>query len=419
MKKDSKYLLYLIVFLSLIFCINTCSAVTIYTYVNVYNETNDTIINTSYELGSGKIFGKINSSNLVIDFQNNTLTATDDTARAFVSPEGDYNYTNVTIKNLILRNFSSHPIELSYIDNLNLENIVSENTTGEYVIDITCSKNLSIKNCEFFNFSKVGFFENISNSKIKNCYFNKGTVCIYMYGHINDSRIENCVMENCSQGIMSYKDIGTNYNFIYKNNTFRNNTFRNVKEYSIYIEYYEVLENCTIENNKFENCTNYGIYMDGGNYTKNFINNNTFKDIYNKDDSYSGIAIFMANEYSKDSEISNNHINNCSYVGITLSSEYTSNTTVFLNNISNCKEYGLSTEISHVYVYLNSFENNGHHISPGTTMGCYMNSPTIMEYEYGGETYTGRLGNYYGEELGESENGIYVKPYGVNVRPKE
>ncbi|MBB6496068.1 NosD domain-containing protein [Methanococcus maripaludis] len=63
-------------------------------------------------------------------------------------------------------------------------------------------------------------------------------------------------------------------------------------------------------------------------------------------------------------------------------------------------------------VYLNRFENNSQNIDSRSLFGNYFHSPEVT-YEYEGETYTGRLGNYYGEELGTSNAGIFEKPYGI------
>ncbi|MBA2846696.1 hypothetical protein HNP88_000880 [Methanococcus maripaludis] len=63
-------------------------------------------------------------------------------------------------------------------------------------------------------------------------------------------------------------------------------------------------------------------------------------------------------------------------------------------------------------VYLNRFENNGQNINSISLFGNYFQSPEVT-YEYEGETYKGRLGNYYGEELGTSNAGIFEKPYGI------
>ncbi|MBA2863926.1 NosD domain-containing protein [Methanococcus maripaludis] len=109
-------------------------------------------------------------------------------------------------------------------------------------------------------------------------------------------------------------------------------------------------------------------------------------------------------------EITNSTFKN-SYYGVML--PYTENIIITGNEFSG-NEYGLYAGGVNNWIYLNKFENNSQNIDFRSLSGNYFHSP-VVKYEYNGKVYEGRVGNYYGEELGTSNAGIYDKPYGIEA----
>jgi parallel beta-helix repeat protein len=229
--------------------------------------------------------------------------------------------------------------------------------------------------------------------------------------------IDSCVFTNGVLGIMF--ETNTIYNIT--NNTFKNNKFINNSEYSIYCDEFKECENNTLENNEFINCTYYTVVFIGTGdsyFNHNDIKNNKFMNIYNLENSWNGCAIKVESTTIENMAITNNTINNCSDCGMYICEECIgTNNTISQNTISNCRD-GISLETTGVHIYLNNLQNNRYAISPYSVSSNYPHSP-IMTFAYNGKSYTGRLGNYYGEDLGDSNNGIYVKPQGgIGVVPR-
>jgi len=123
---------------------------------------------------------------------------------------------------------------------------------------------------------------------------------------------------------------------------------------------------------------------------------------------------FFENDYAIDSwDLFDGTVSNCTFesnnLGIYLSD---SENMILTYNSFVGNDEGLNIYAVNNWIYLNKFEDNIENVNFEAVVSNYFHSP-VVTYEYEGVAYEGRLGNYYGEELGTSNAGIFDRPYGI------
>ncbi|MBA2850789.1 hypothetical protein HNP86_000920 [Methanococcus maripaludis] len=328
---------------------------------------------------------RINASDVIINGWGHCLIGT-----GFNMSAGIYTvngtYENIEIKHILLTNWTagiSAPYLFTDEPPSFVSNVVVSDCTFEFNnigVVSAVSENITIESCEFINNTiegEIPFGAGIlsfqdSNADITNCTFEFNNIGVVSQG------CENTKIDSCE--------------FI--NNTIEEGPF----EAGILMQNFNAdITNCTFEYNKR------GAILEGEYITADsceFINNT--------------IGLIPAMFY-------NGTVTGCTFenndYGITTLDELFGETievqenTISQNNFIE-NDCGLYLGGVNNWVYLNRFENNNQNIDLRSLFGNYFQSPEVT-YEYEGETYKGRLGNYYGEELGTSNAGIFDKPYGI------
>ncbi|WP_181505216.1 right-handed parallel beta-helix repeat-containing protein [Methanococcus maripaludis] len=315
---------------------------------------------------------------------------------------------NITIKNIVLYQWQEaisvrFPIDES--DYIYSEIIVSncnfsENMQGCFLVLIN---NTNITNCNFENMQGgAGIYG--EDIKISNCNFENMEYGTEIYGEANIT-ISNCNFENMQGGAGIYGE-----DIIIDSCTFTNITMfeEDTDSAGIFGEIYNsMIKNCTFEYNvrgllleESEDVT-----INSCTFTNNSAGITPIM-------CYNGIIFgctFESNEYgirTWDYEIYEKFGYGWDFVDIL------QNYTLSKNNFVGNEEYALEILGKNNEIYMNNFENNSENVNFEAVLSNYFHSPELT-YEYEGKTYTGRLGNYYGEELGISYAGIFDKPYGI------
>ncbi|MBA2858230.1 hypothetical protein HNP93_000931 [Methanococcus maripaludis] len=328
---------------------------------------------------------RINASDVIINGWRHCLIGT-----GFNMSAGIYTlngtYENIEIKHILLTNWTagiSAPYLFTDGPSSFVSNLAVSDCTFEYNnigVVSAFSENITIESCKFIN--------NTIEGEIP---FGVGIISLQNF----NADITNCEFESNSVGVVSEVDENITIDSCeFINNTIEEGPFGA----GILMQNFNAdITNCTFEYNKR------GAILEGEYITADsceFINNT--------------IGLIPAIFY-------NGTVTGCTFenndYGITTSDGFVGKTIeVQENTISqnNFIENGCGLYLGGVnnWVYLNRFENNSQNIDSRSLFGNYFQSPEVT-YEYEGETYKGRLGNYYGEELGTSNAGIFDKPYGI------
>jgi len=311
-----------------------------------------------------ELFGIIiNSSNVLVDGRGFYLNRTDLEDESSGICTLNETFENITIKNFGISNFT-------FGISIPCSNFDDESMPNGSVSD------LEITNCTFeFNLAGI-LVLNSENLIIESCNFTNNTFGIGV-GYVTSGDISECNFESNMLGIESV----INENVTIDSCNFINHTVGIV---SLNVTG-EIISSCDVVNNTFGivpvNCT-YGT-ISGCNFEFNEYGIST-------------VDIFGEGPFG---EISTYDI----------IQNYTILRNNFVNNTYALHLFGKNNEI-----YRNNFENNGENVNFEAVISNYFHSP-VVTYEYNGETYTGRLGNYFGEELGTSYAGIFDRPYGISI----
>ncbi|MBB6066555.1 right-handed parallel beta-helix repeat-containing protein [Methanococcus maripaludis] len=346
-------------------------------------------------------------------------------------------YENIEIKNILLTNWTVGISAPYFFTNESTNKTVSNLAVldctfecGNISIFSALCEDITIDSCKFTNatigddlFGACTLLQD-SNADITNCTFKFNNIGIF--SGLNDNiTIDSCKFTNSTSGEEIPFGIGMasaqDFNADITNCTFESNSIGAVSQ------------GC--ENTKIDSCEFINNTIGEGPFGIGILMQNFNADITNCTFEYNERGAILKGEYiTTDScEFINNTVGlipamfyngtvtGCTFennnYGITTSDEFVGEATeVQENTISqnNFIENGCGLYLGGVnnWVYLNRFENNSQNINFISLFGNYFQSPEVT-YEYEGETYKGRLGNYYGEELGTSNTGIFDKPYGI------
>jgi len=317
----------------------------------------------------------INSSNVILDGAGFTMDGISKSTNAI----SVYNVTNVTIKNVIVKNYSTgmssvlsnystiinnsmtdntKPISLSYtLNNLIENNTITSNFANSWpAINISDSSWANISSNNLVNHFQSIYMVKTYNSTFTNMNITSLTTgeIVYYIRQSSDNNITGNTIDcnnTLSTGIrIDFFTTGTN-----NNNKIERSTIKNCR-YGIYLGWQPT--NTLINNNTFINNSLFGIYQVYG-YSEN-ITNNTFVNnrVAMEIGLYSGGA-------PKFISIDSNNIFNNSQGSISVR-EFTSNISVRNNNIRNTNN-GIS--ISGIN---STVENNN--ITNAMNVGIFVNS---------------------------------------------
>ncbi|WP_459200901.1 right-handed parallel beta-helix repeat-containing protein [Methanococcus sp. CF] len=343
------------------------------TQADFNNETGYTITKSGYYVLDENItnisYGIwINSSNVTVDGRGFSLIGD---YMFYLTPPGVTPSTGIVISQIDAENES-------------LENITIKNTalTG-WCLGIGTAMEKRVKNgCSEINVSGCNFSRNTlgcmlqltQDVNVTRCNFEFGSVGVYINGQ--DAAVSGC---NFSCNIYGAEIYG------------QNNT----------------VSNCIFTETKIEGSTGVriGMLVNGKYITVSGCNFSGVSDYFGGE-----TCIGINVEY-----LQNGIITGCNFNGIGTgisNPDYGfENSTITYNEFNNTFR-GLDIIGKNNWIYLNNFENNLENMGPYSAFRNYFHSP-VLTYEYNGKTYTGRLGNYYGKELGTSYAGIFDKPYGL------
>ncbi|MGC8567071.1 MAG: beta strand repeat-containing protein [Caldisphaera sp.] len=355
-------------------------------------------------------------------------------------------------KNLSINNFySSEGISLSSINNIKIENVISNVNNGNQAdIYINNNNNLniynlteSIYNGTFQGMSTTGINinnlnqgnENLQDIKI-NAYSSNPNVSPngISISNGNSVIIENSYinlpLENASSSgygiyiVSSKSSLLSNLALNGANAISIHNSNTTINEVSLTYSYSGInLENSLSANvyliklvangntsegsifaNNISSLKIYETLSIGGLYGIVTVNDNPL--IYNNTIENSAEGIMA--EYSKNATIFENYVKNTTS-GI--NSVYSTNVSIFSNEIIGNK-YGIGLiGVNHAYVYLNYF-NNSKNVYVSDSNVTY-NTKSKVKYTFNGNSFTNYLGNYwYGYKGSEIDStGIGSKPY--------
>ncbi|MBA2851508.1 parallel beta-helix repeat protein [Methanococcus maripaludis] len=312
----------------------------------------------------------INSSDVVLDGKGYNLSAGAFGICLGGMPEKGPSENCIPLKNITIKNI----VLYQWQEAISVRFPIDE---SDYIYS-----EIIVSNCNFSENMQGCFLVLINNTNITNCNFENMQGGAGIYGE--DITIDSCTFTNITmfeEDTDSAGIFGEIYNSMIKNCTF---------EYNVRGLLLEESEDVTINS-----CT--------------FTNNSAgITPIM----CYNGIisgCTFESNEYgirTWDYEIYEKFGYGWDFVDIL------QNYTLSKNNFVGNEEYALEILGKNNEIYMNNFENNSENVNFEAVLSNYFHSPELT-YEYEGKTYTGRLGNYYGEELGISYAGIFDKPYGI------
>ena len=296
------------------------------------------------------------------------------------------------------------------------------NTYWKFGIYVYNHKNITIKNLvvkEFWNgiYLWSSSYNTITDCNISDCY---DGICL----DSSSNNIINNTFENCGLVVYSYNNVVINNTvngkpLVYLENE-KDKIIDNagqvivvncsnitVKDVSL-SDTYCGIEFLKVSNSKIIDCSIsdcfFGIAL-GGSF-------NTITDC-NILDCLFGVYL----DYSSNTTITDCNISDC-LSGIAF--DYSSSNTITDCSISNCYD-GIHLEDSsnNNIIYLNNFINNSESVYIYNSGGNIFYSPIPINYTYNGKTFVNYLGNYYSEYNGTDSDGdgIGDTPYGDDKYP--
>jgi len=325
-----------------------------------YYVLDENITNLSYGIW-------INSSNVTFDGRGFSLIGN---YSSYIMPPGIMPTTGIVISQI--------DAESEFLENITIKNTAitgwffGMGTSIEKGLKSACSE-ITVSNCSFSENSLDCMLQLTQDVNVTGCKFGSGVGLFINYGW--DSAVSGCNFSCGQYGVQIY---GQN----------------------------NIVSNCAFNETKTDSSTGVqtGILLNGEYITVSGCN-------------FSGSYEFVVESWGIEVEyLQNSIITGCNFNGISKGIYSTSdcdfeNSTITYNEF-NTTFTGLDIWGKNNGIYLNNFENNFENMGYYSAFKNYFHSP-VLTYEYNGKTYTGRLGNYYGEELGTSYAGIFDKPYGL------
>jgi len=224
--------------------------------------------------------------------------------------------------------------------------IVGNNTAGEYGIYVLNDDNVTIKNCNVYEFKRNIYLIGSNNSKIFNNYIYNGTEQGIRLIRTNNSLIYNNTFEYQLNETIYCLDLSTDSQL----NNIYNNTFKNCS-YSLYVEFSSDYN--TIYNNSFYDSRDKHIWIHNSNY-------NTIYDNYIGKNDYGAMGI--RTQGGNFTNITGNTIEYSGWNGLDIDSFYND---ISFNTVNYPTHHNLdlafSIGITNGYnnIYNNTFNNSG------------------------------------------------------------